>query len=113
MINQHLILQGKVSFQNNTAGVFYASDHSTVVFGENSDVAFIQNSAYKGGAALLRNHSNILFDKNSIVTFDNNSATYGIIYSATSSNVTFTANCQVTFSNNSVTLSGAATYIFL
>ena len=46
--NENIILNGKIVFHNNTAeegtGI-YISDHSTVTFGETSDVTFTQNSA--------------------------------------------------------------------
>ena len=113
-INHEIYLNGKTLFQNNTAengtGV-YISNYSTVIFGENANVMFTQNSAnYKGGAMFLSNHSSIIFDQNSIVTFNNNSAIKGTVYSDASSNVTFKANCQVNFSGNSATQSGAAVY---
>ena len=48
----------------NGAGI-YISEHSRVIFGEDSDVAFIQNSANKaGGAIFLQEYSNLLFDQN-------------------------------------------------
>ena len=107
VVNQRLYFTGKFLFQYNTAkngAGIYVIDHSTVIFGENSDVKFTQNSAkYKGGAALLRNHSSIIFDQNSTVNFNINSATSGTIYSDIGSNVVFKANCHVTFSHNSAT----------
>ena len=114
VINQNVYLHGKVLFQNNIAengAGIYISDHSTVVFGETSEVVFINHSANNsGGAVLLINHSNVIWDKNYIVTFDNNKATNGVIYSVSSSNVTFKANCQVTFINNSAKGHRAAIY---
>ena len=113
-INHKFYLNGKVLFQNNTAengAGIYISDHSTVIFGKNSDVTFIQNSAnYKGAAIFLSNRSSIICDQSSKVTFNNNSATNGTVYSEVSSNVTFKANCCVTFSGNSATQRGAAIY---
>ena len=94
----------------NGAGI-YISDYSTVTFGENSDVKFVQNSAsHKGGTVYLRNHSICLFDRNSRMTFDDNKATNGTIYSEDSCNITFKASCKVTFKNNSVIQYGAAIY---
>ena len=67
-VNHNLYLNGSILFQNNTAGNgtgIYISDHSTVVFGENSDVTFTQNSAKhrgSGGAIFLRDHSNVICD---------------------------------------------------
>ena len=114
VINQTIYLQENILFQNNTAengAGIYMEDHSTVIFGKNSDVMFIQNSAdYNGGAVFLRNHSSIIFDQNSIATFNDNDATSGIIYSKVKSNVTFQATSQVTFINNSVKCHGSAIY---
>ena len=105
--NENIILNGKIVFHNNTAeegtGI-YISDHSTVTFGETSDVTFTQNSAAKfsGGTIFLRDYSNVIFDKFSMVIFNNNKAFRGgTIYSKISSNITFKANCKVTFSDNS------------
>ena len=54
-------------FQNSRAkngtGI-YISNHSTIVFGESSNVASMQNSADNRGAAIfLTNHSNMLVDQ--------------------------------------------------
>ena len=106
-VSQNIYLTGKNAFQNNTAKdgtVIYISDHSTIIFSENSDVTFTQNFAKdRGGTVFLRNHSNVIFDQNSVTVFNDNIATYygGAIYSEVSSNITFKANCKVTFSNNS------------
>ena len=67
VLNHKLCLNGKNSFQNNRArngtGI-YISDHSTIVFGASSNVAFMQNSTDNNGAAIfLTNHSNILVDQ--------------------------------------------------
>ena len=112
VVNQKVSFYGNILFQNNKAengAGIYISDHSTVTYGKNACVKFIQNSAnYKGGSVFLRNHSSIIFDHNSIVTFNNNSATIGTVYSDGGSNVMFKANCHVTFSGNSATQLGAA-----
>ena len=114
VVNQKIYLLEKVLFLNNIAengAGIYMKDHSTVVFGENSYVAFIQNSAvYYGGAVFLRNHSSIIIDQNCIATFNDNNAKKGTIYSEVSSNVTFQTTCKVTFSSNSVKGYGAAIY---
>ena len=111
-VNQRLYFTGKGFFQYNTAEIgtgIYITEHSSVIFGENSNTTFIHNSANKiGGAVFSGNHSNIIFDQDSIITFKDNSATNGTIYSVFNSNVTFKANCQVTFNNNSVTEYGDA-----
>ena len=106
-VSQNIYLTGKNVFHNNTAKngtAIHISDHSTVIFSENSDVTFTQNFAKdRGGTVFLRNHSNVIFDQNSVIVFNDNIATYygGTIYSEVSSNITFKANCKVTFSNNS------------
>ena len=112
MVNQRLYFTGKVLFQNNTAengAGIYITEHSSVVFGRNSNTTFIQNSAYyKGGAIFLRNHSSIIFDLDSIITLEDNRATNGTIYSEVNSDVIFKGNCQVTFNSNSASLYAAA-----
>ena len=110
----NLYMDGEILFEKNVAeygaGIFI-NDHSTVTFGENSKVKFINNIVNHSGAAVFLNkHSSVLFDKNSIVTFNDNNATNGTIYSKDNSNVTFKATCVVTFSRNTVTLYGAAIY---
>ena len=116
VINQKLSLSGNVLFQNNTAksgtGI-YVTDHSTVIFGKNSNVAFIQNFAgHNGGAIFASDHSTILFDQNSKLKFSYNKATRGTIYTKTNSNVTFRGTCIVEFNNNTATEYGAAIYSF-
>ena len=112
-----LYMNGEILFENNTAengAGLYITDHSSVTFGENSKVQFINNSVHHSGAAIfLNNHSSVLFDKNSIVTFNDNQATNGTIYSKDNSNVIFDATCEVTFSSNSVALYGAAIHSLL
>ena len=114
VVDQNINLLGIILFHNNTAenGVgIYVTDHSTVVFGKNSDVAFKHNSAdHSGGAIFLRYHSSIIFDQNSIATFNDNNAINGIIYSKVNCNVTFQETSKVTFNNNSVQEHGSALY---
>ena len=114
VVNQRLYITGEVLFENNTAknaAGIYISDHSTVVFGENTNAAFIQNCAhYRGGVVYLENHSSLIIDQDSMITFMDNSATNGTIYSEVNSNVTFKGNCQVTFTSYSAILHGAAIY---
>ena len=107
-VSQNIYLTGKNIFQNNRAKdgtAIHISDHSTVIFSENSDVTFTQNFAKdRGGTVFLRNHSNVIFDQNSVTVFNDNIATYyggGGIYSEVNSYITFKANCKVIFSNNS------------
>ena len=112
-----LYMNGEILFENNIAengAGLYISDQSSVTFGENSKVQYINNSVHHSGAAIfLNNHSSVLFDKNSIVTFNDNQATNGTIYSKNNSNVIFDATCEVTFSSNSVALYGAAIHSLL
>ena len=114
VVNQNFYLFEKVLFQNNTAengAGIYMKDHSTVIFGKNSDAAFIQNSAdNNGGAVFLTDHSSIIFDQNSIATFNDNNANIGTIYSEVNCYVTFQATCEVTFTNNIVKILGSAIY---
>ena len=111
-INHKLYLKGNILFQKNTAvygpGI-YISDHSTVIFGENSKATFAQNFAMtNGGTILLINHLNIIFDKNSMATFSNNEAIYGgAIYCEVSSNITFKSTYKVIFNHNSAESGGA------
>ena len=114
VLNHRFCLNGKNLFQNNRArngAGIYIRDHSTIVLGEHSNVAFIQNSADNNGAAVfMTNHSNMLVDQNSKITFSNNHATNGIIYSGDNSNIKFMATCEVIFNNNSATKHGTAIY---
>ena len=114
VMRNNIYLNGKVLFQKNFAEsgtAIYIKDYSSIIFDNNSNVTFIQNSANdNGGAVFLTNQSACLFDYNSLVTFQNNNATRGIIYSEASSNVTFTANCEVIFNNNLVKMQGVAIY---
>ena len=106
LVNQKFCFKGNTSFENNKGKQgtgLYISDNSTVVFGENSDVLFIHNSANtSGGAIFVTNHSRLLFDQTSDATFSNNTATkYGAaIYSHDNSQIVFTGNSNVTFNNN-------------
>ena len=112
VVNENVYLFEKVLFQNNTAengAGIYMKNHSSVIFGNNSDAAFIQNSAdNNGGAVFLKDHSSIIFDQNSMATFNDNNANRGTIYSEINCNVTFQAACEVTFSCNSVQADGSA-----
>ena len=106
LINQVLLLKGNVLFQSNRAengAAIYISNHSRVIFGEDSDVAFIQNSADNaGGAIFLNNHSSLLFSQSTRVIFCSNSAKdYGAaINSLNSSHIIFTGSSNTIFSNN-------------
>ena len=112
LINQVLYLKKKVLFQSNRAengAAIYISNHSRVIFGEDSDVAFIQNSADKaGGAIFLQEHSSLLFDQNTRVIFCSNSAKDygGAINSIKSSHIMFTGSSNTILSNNSAGYGG-------
>ena len=114
--NEKVYLTRKILFSNNNAtdgSGMYITNHSTVIFGENSDVAFTDNIAnHRGSTVFLQSYSTILFDQNSKVTFHDSKSTTGTIYSEISSNVTFKGTCQVTFSSNSVEQHGAAIHSF-
>ena len=105
VINQKVYLKGKVLFQNNRAKIgtgIYIGDNSTAVFGRNSDVEFIQNSADCYGGAIYSN-GNLLFTNDSTTVFSNNDADKGgAIYSNYSSTISFEGNSTTVFSNNSV-----------
>ena len=108
----NLYISGEVSFKNNSAengSAIYISNCSTVTFGENSAVKFVNNTANHYGAAIfLNNHSSVVFDKNSIANFSDNYATNGTIYSKDRSVVVFKASCEVTFNSNKASQYGAA-----
>ena len=114
IINQKLYLTGRIFFQQNTAedgAGIHINDHSTVAFGEDSNVTFLQNTAHgKGGAIFSRVYSIVLFDENSKVMFASNEANYGTVYSEANSNVTFKANCKVIFYGNSALGGGGAVF---
>ena len=107
VINGKISFNGELLFLNNTAkqsAGIYIRDHSSITFGQDSNVTFIQNYAYNGGAIFLKNHSIILFDKNSKAKFTCNKGTSGIVYFEAYSKVAFTGNCEVTFNSNSATM---------
>ena len=123
LTNCVLYINGEVSFEHNTAdngAGLYISNFSQVLFGEMSNVKFINNSADHryhitsghGAAIFLNGHSSVLFDQNCIVKFTDNKAITGIIYSQANSNVTFQGTSKVTFSSNSATQYGAAIYSY-
>ena len=113
-VSQKFYLNGNTLFQNNIAidgTAIVISNHSAVIFGENSYVEFFYNAArYKGGAMLSRNHSVIIFDSNSKVKFNKNSATDGTMYLEDNCNVLFKSACTVIFIENSATQCGAAIF---
>ena len=113
--NSTLHIYGEVLFENNVAengaGISIIGNASAVIFGENSNATFFNNSVdYNGAAMYLEDHAIAIFDSNSTVTFANNKATNGIIYSKADSRVIFKGICQVTFSGNSVAQYGSAIY---
>ena len=117
LTNHHILrVNGDVLFENNVAqegAGICINDHSTVIFGENSKVMFINNSVkYNGAAIYMYDNSSIIFDNNSIVTFNDNVAGNGTIYSEISSSVIFRAACEVTFRNNLAAQYGSAIYSY-
>ena len=111
VINQKLSLSGKLLFQNNKAKYgtgIYITDHSTVIFGRNSNVEFIQNSANrKGGAVFLSKHSTVLFDKNSSAVFNYNTADHGGAIYSYYGNLSFENNSSIVFHHNTARSGGA------
>ena len=113
--NQKLYLNGKNLLQNNTAnyGAGIYSHNSIVIFGKNSYAAFIQNSAYSGGAIYI-NHSkpgnNIYFKENSTTMFTNNNARNGgaICLDNSRSAISFKDNSTTVFINNYAHYHGGA-----
>ena len=116
VVNQGLYITGEVLFEynraENAAGI-YISDHSTVVFGENTNATFIQNCAdYKGGAVYLSNHSSLIIDQDSLITFmDNSGQIGGAIYLSDYGHISFEGNSATEFSNNSAEYDGGAIYL--
>ena len=80
VVNHKIYIHGEVVFGHNVAADgagIYISDHSTVIFDENSDVIFSLNIVDSSdGAIFLSNHSICLFDEKSTVKFSFNVATY-------------------------------------
>ena len=110
VINQKVYLKGKLLFQNNRAydgtGI-YIDDNSTVLFSRNSNVEFIQNSAYHYGGAIY-SKGTLLFTDDSTTVFSNNDAGRGgAIYSDVGSTISFEDNSTTEFSNNSADYGGA------
>ena len=114
IINQKLYLTGRILFQENQgdAGIgVYIRDHSALVFGENSNVTFLQNFARSSGSAIFSsNYSTVMFDKNSKVMFINNKASYGTVYSMANSNIMIKATCKVIFNSNIALGNGGAVF---
>ena len=111
-----ILINGDIIFKNNAAengAGIYITDHSTVIFGENSNVKFISNSIdYNGSAIFMNSYSSVTFEQNSTATFDDNKGGSGTIYSEDNSNIIFKATSQVIFNSNSVSQYGAAIYSF-
>ena len=109
-----LHLGGNILFKNNKAengAGIYINDHSTVIFGENSYVQFINNSVdHNGSAIFISSQSSITFEQNSIATFNANKGISGTVYSKDGSNITFKATSWVIFNSNSATQYGAGIY---
>ena len=114
-VNQNIYVMEINTFQNNTAEYgsgIYISNHSTVIFGENSNTAFIKSFVnFNGGTVYLINYSRIIFDQNSVTTFNANKATLGgAIYSKASSNITFKATSKVMYIDNFAKQDGGTIY---
>ena len=106
----NLYINGKVTFENNIAekgAGIYITDFSAVSFDKNSNVKFVNNSAYLYGAAIYSfENTTITFKGNA--TFTNNIVHFndinlqlgGSIYSAKNSDVSFEENSITQFLNN-------------
>ena len=92
----NIYINGKSFFLNNLDALFI-KDYSTVTFGVNSVVKFIQNSQC---AVFLTNFSSIIFDKNSVALFSLNEHFNGVIYADVYSNIILKATSQVAFTIN-------------
>ena len=98
------------NFYNNQGVPVYLSENSTLhIYGK---VSFNNNVAENGAGIYISDHSTILFVNNSATKFNFNNATNGTIHSVASSNVIFKGNCEVTFNENLATHYGAAIYSF-
>ena len=111
--NQKLYLTGDVLFQKNAAengaGLFI-TEHSNVIFDNNSDAKFAQNNAaVSGGAIYLNNWSTIVFNKHSNVIFSRNKAkSYGgASYSFNNSEMIFKEYSRVWFDYSTAELGGS------
>jgi len=64
-----LHINGQVILENNIAengAAIYISDYSTVIFGNNSNVKFVNNSVSHNGASIfLNHHSTVIWSKSS------------------------------------------------
>ena len=117
--NSHVTFTGNsnVMFNNNVpgqsinlGGTVYC-EYSSLIFEDNSAVAFHNNTGYNGGAILSQYNSVIIFEDTSKVMFNNNKAhnSGGALF-ADSGTVTIKDNSTVTFNNNKAILNGGAVY---
>ena len=101
MVKSNVYMHGKNLFQDNEAvygaGV-YVDNNSAFVFGENSEVIFIHNSAVVGGAILTHKYSHLSFEGNASTLFSNN--TGGAIYCSGYTKITFEGNASTVFIHN-------------
>ena len=117
--NSHVTFAGNsnIKFNNNAPGQFIDfggtvyCEHSSLIFEDNSTVAFHNNTGYNGGAILSQCNSVIIFEDNSTVMFNNNKAhnSGGALF-ADSGTVAIKDNSSVTFNNNKATQYGGAVY---
>ena len=104
---QSVHIDGTVMFGRNRvskgSGIF-ATDHSNVIFDENSRVLFVKNKATNGGAIHISNNSSMCFDYSSVITFDDNDAKNGgAVNLEDNSRIIFDSNSTVRFVNNTAT----------
>ena len=79
--NCFLYISGDILFKSNTAengAGIYITHHSTVIFGENSIVKFINNSVdHNGSTIFISNHSSVTLQQNCIAAFNDNKGISG------------------------------------
>ena len=112
--NHKLHISGNVLFKQNMAiaggGIFSSS--STVIFKNNSNITFCNNSANTNGGAMYVNDSRIYFGETSVIKYVNNLAKSfgGALFSVNKSVVFFNGNTTVTFQSNKADTKGGALY---
>ena len=109
--NHKLHISGNVLFKQNMAiaggGIFSSS--SIVIFKNNSNITFCNNSATTNGGAIFLNDSRFHFDETSAIDFQSNFAKSfgGELFSIGKSVVLFGGNTVATFQSNKAGQGGA------
>ena len=110
--NQNLHVKGNLHFENNFAengASMFIDQHSTITFGNTSNVTFSNNTAdISGGAIYLNNWSNVIFENYSRVNFSDNEAmkSGGSIYLRNNSSITVREDSKVQFDSNNAEMGG-------